>query len=198
MAQMEKEVWGQLTHEQFDEKLLELKEKFGEPKKFQRLAIQITDYDRKDLDTRIRVDHGKVRIMQKIGDWNAEVREEVELEVPVANSKDVVKLYQLLNNLVSGEHISRMVMQFENYVFDEDDFEIKLTRQFGLQDVYSFEVEVKNTEHSPIEIAREYSLEPDLEEKDDKYWKDFSEKINISVDDIEKSELESIISKYLK
>lgn len=51
MKHLEKEIWGQLTEEQFKSKIIELVSVLGQPKIVKRLALQVTDYDRKDLDT---------------------------------------------------------------------------------------------------------------------------------------------------
>ncbi|MCX8035406.1 MAG: hypothetical protein N3A71_04020 [Candidatus Dojkabacteria bacterium] len=49
------EILSLITEEKFNESLKIFKEKFGEPKFKRRLAIQITDYNRTDIDPRIRI-----------------------------------------------------------------------------------------------------------------------------------------------
>jgi len=198
MQQLEKEIWGQLTEDQFNSKLVELTSGLGQPKIIKRLALQITDYNRKDLDTRIRIDQDRVRLMQKIGDWNAPVREELELDLSISTANEVFALWKLLENLLVGDNVKKTLMQLENRVFDTNDFEIKLTHQFGMRDAYNFEIEVKNVDEDPVTIGQLYGLEPDLSVKDDKYWQEFNEKTNLDISVLNEQDLKNIISQYVK
>lgn len=198
MKHLEKEIWGQLTKEQFESKLAELVSVLGQPKIVKRLALQITDHNRKDLDTRIRIDQGRVRIMQKIGDWNAAIREELELDLSISTAKEVFALWKLLENLLIGDNVKKTLMQLENKIFDTDKFEIKLTHQFGVRDSYNFEIEVKDVNYDPIAIGQLYGLEPDLSIKDDKYWQEFNEKTNLDINTLSEQDLKEIISQYIR
>lgn len=197
MKQLEKEIWGQLTEAQFHQKLTELGASLGQPKTVRRLALQITDYNRKDLDTRIRIDQNRVRLMQKMGDWNASVREELELDLSISTADEVCVLWKLLENLLIGDNVKKTLMQLENQVFDTDDFEIKLTHQSGVRDAYSFEIEAKDINSDPITIGKLYGLEPDLSVKDDKYWQEFNEKTNLDINVLSEQDLKNIIGQYV-
>lgn len=136
--------------------------------------------------------------MQKIGDWNAETREELELDLSISTVKEVLILWKLLANLLVGDSVEKILIQLENQVFDTDKFEIKLTHQFGSGDVYSFEIEMKDVIHDPIAIGQLYGLEPDLSIKDNRYWQEFNKKTNLDINTLSEQDLRKIIGQYVR
>jgi hypothetical protein len=193
--QYETEVWGALTKDEFEKFLAIFSKKFGEPKNVNRLSMQITDYARHDLDTRIRVTNGEAEIMQKIGDWDAATREELFINVS-ADTETIYKHWRVLNNILNQKTALKTIMQMQNYVFTDKDYEIKLTHQFGKSDHYSFEVEVFQGNESPVEICDKLGLKPDLTLKDAEFWDAFNKKVNIQAQDLKDKEVEAILSAW--
>jgi Trp operon repressor len=94
----ETEVLGFLTKKQFEKFIDILNARIGKARRTKRLSIQITDYAKQDLDTRIRITNGEAEIMQKVGDWNAKTREEISVMLPTI--PDIIfQHWQILNHI---------------------------------------------------------------------------------------------------
>lgn len=195
--QIETEVWGEITREQFEAKLIEFTKRLGQPKKVVRLAIELNDYNRQDIDTRIRITDGKPVLMQKLGEWNSQTKTETEFDLP--NSPDqVFKAFQIFRNLLNPGNRQLTVIQIENYIFDTPEFEIKLSHLTGKMDAYSFEVELLNsTAEDILVVCERLGLKPNLDEKGEEFWKNYNSRINFDAANITEEELRRIIGKYL-
>jgi hypothetical protein len=193
---LEKEIWSQISKEKFEESIEYFTNKFGNPEIKKRLALQATDYNRMNLDTRIRITNGQAEIMQKSGSWTEEVQEEISVCLP-KDAVIILNTYKVLLNMLQSDNIQTSIIQFENFIFDTEEYELKLTHQFGKVDVYNYEIEVKDITKEPKIIALELKLPLNLPENTSEFWKQWNRKVNLSAKDLTDKELLAIISKYL-
>lgn len=193
---LEKEILSEMTKAEFDKKLQEFTDKFGKPKTVKRIAFQATDFNQNNIDTRIRISNGKSILIQKKGDWKADTREEIEVELN-PNTDAILKNYKILLNLINSNNIETSIIQVENYLFFDVETEIKLTHQFGKKDSYSFEVEVFNHELDLNKICEEFGLKVIERDNSPEYWKNWSKSINHQASDLNDSDLLELIKKYL-
>lgn len=193
---LEKEIGGALSRAEYGSRIIKLKKARGKLEEMKRLSIQITDFDNNKIDTRLRITNGKPALMQKVGDWNAESR--LEIEVPVAGkSNDIYGLYQIITNLLTGHNLKKNIIQLHNTVLTTEHYEVKLTMQKGNEEVYGFEVEVFDHSIDPVEICKQYELVPDLATKDSTYWDEFNKKVNIDIESLSEKSIIEIIESYM-
>lgn len=196
----ERELLTILNENEYGSVLSCLKKEFGEPKIQRRLSLQSNDYNRVDMDTRIRITNGKAELMQKVGDWKnitkGESRTEISISLP-SDAKMVVDLYEIIRNLTVGSKIENIIMQFENFVWKKKEFEIKLTHQFGKGDGYNCEIEVFDELLNPEDLARKYNIPIHLPTENNDFWRKWNKKVNLSADEISDEELLEIVSRYL-
>lgn len=193
---LEKEYWGLLTQQQFNQKLSEFTQKFGAPKKKVRLAIEVSDWARPEVDSRIKITNGHAEFVQKTGDWNK--RERTELEIPlVKDAHAIFDLFKAIVISVNAQIPSQHIMQFENYIFDIENAEIKLAHQTGKSDKYHFEVELKEETKNLDQICKQLGLEPDHEPKDKAFWDKWNQELNLDATNMKDNEILELIQKYL-
>lgn len=194
--EIERELLGELTKAEFEAKRVDLTHLFGEPKAVRRLALQVTDFSRHNLDTRIRITDGKVELIQKLGAWQDQVKQElcIELQMP---APDIAKLLKIIYNSLDSDNIQTTLIQMENYLYNTTDWEVKLTRQAGKVDHYNFEVEAKNDRVDIEEFCTSHGLKPDMTERTEAQWKAHNEKVNLDWAKISEAELIKIIKSYL-
>jgi hypothetical protein len=192
----ETELWSEISKEIYEKVLARLREQFGRPTSQNRLAIEICDYSRTDIYTRIRITDGKPEVIQKVGDWNSPTKREITAALP-CNALAVVHLCRVIENLLPKNNLQFFVMQFRNQIFKTADYEVKLTdHRTGY---YSFEVEVEEDSGQDVfEVCKRLGLEPDRRNQDETYWKDFNNRVNVDGRKLTDEELEKIISPYLK
>lgn len=193
---LEKEILSLTTKNFFEKSISRFTQEIGQPKKKKRLAMQVTDYNRNTLDTRIRITNGEVEIMQKKGEWSGE--SSFEISVPLIKDPEVIlDAYKALRNMLESDNVETSIIQMESFVFDTEEFELKFTYQTGKKDVYNFEIEVKELNLDPKVIAEELGLKLELPGTDSEYWKRFNEEVNLCVKDLNDEEILEIIKKYL-
>jgi hypothetical protein len=192
----EKELLTILSQKEYEKVLTRLVKEFGKPEMVKRLALQCTDYRWADVDTRIRITNGKAEIIQKTGDWKNYLRDEATVELP-SDPKIIFKMYKIFRNMMKDEEVLTPIMQYENRLFKTDDFEIKLTHQFGKKDAYNCEVEVTDSKLEPAEIAKRYKIpiHPPTQTQD--FWKKWNKTVNLSVGELSDEKLLELIRKYL-
>lgn len=91
----EKEILSILSEEEYKEVLVRLEKELGKPEIVKRLGLQCTDYRWNDVDTRIRITNGETEIIQKIGDWKGESRQEIVIPLQ-PDSKIIFNTYKIL------------------------------------------------------------------------------------------------------
>lgn len=192
----EKEILTILSKNEYDNALAGLERNFPKSKHIKRLAIQCTDVSRNDLDTRIRITNGKVQLMQKKGQWKSKTREEIEVDL-ASNPELVLKIFRILRNTMQGDKVRTSIIQTDSLVFENKDFEIKLTHQFGKSDKYNAEIEVFDAKIEPEEIAEKFDIPVHLPEHTATFWDNWSRTVNFCADKLSEKKLLTIIKKYL-
>lgn len=196
---MEEESWGVLTEEEFDNFLDIFTKRFGKPVNSRRLSFSFWDHNRNSVDTRIRITDGKPEIMQKIGHWEgtqAWSRKEQSIRLQ-PNIDDIFGTYQVLRVLIPGKD-DCYIYQYDNYIFKQTDFEIKLTHQSGKTDKYNFEVEalVKNVDLS--KILKDLGLSEKVTTTNTEFWDKWNAELNFKDNDLTESQIKDLIQKYLR
>lgn len=196
----EKELLTILSKDEYKQVLTSLKQEFGEPEIQKRLSLQSDDYGQTDIDTRIRITNRKAELMQKVGDWKNIIKgkSRTELSIPLPSDPDVIAgLYTIIRNLMKGPKIENIVMQFESFVWESEDIEIKLTHQFGKSDAYNCEFEVFGKSHNPRELMTKYNIPINLPTQTEDFWRKWNEKVNLNSDRLPDEELLKIVREYL-
>ena len=194
----ELEVWGELKKTDFLFYLKDFENKFGKPKKIKRLSISFWDPDlSKDIDTRIRITDGEAEIMQKVGKWENEEHldmEEISLNLP-KDVEQIFNVYKILHNLYVKKYPPRLI-QFESFIFDTDEYELKFAKQFGKSSRYLFEVELKGKENLR-EITDSLGLSDYIRKTDSEFWVKWNRDVNLDCGSLSDREIRSLITKYL-
>ena len=99
--------------------------------------------------------------------------------------------------MLRGEKVRTAVIQTDSLIFENDDFEIKLTHQFGRTDKYNAEIEVFNTETEPEEIEEKFNIPIRLPEQTAEFWDNWSKEVNFSADELLQEDLKKLIEGYL-
>jgi len=192
----EKEILTIINKEEYEDIHERLKKAFTSSKNTKRLAIQCTDTSSDDLDTRIRISNKKVTLIQKVGKWKSKTREEIEIDLP--NETDVVlHIFKILRNMLKGDKVRTSIIQTESLTFENEDYEIKLTHQFGKTDKYNAEIEVFNTKIEPEEIAERFNIPIRLPEHTAEFWDNWNKEVNFSADKFLEEDLKKLIEEYL-
>ncbi len=193
---LEKEILVMITKDEFEAALGRLKEKTGKAKRRRRLGIDCSDYGRQDISSRIRITDGQVEVMQKIGGWNDETRQELRLEIE-DSPEMALNAFKMIRNLLTGDKIETCLIQNESYIFETKEYEVKLTYQTGKKEVYNYEVEVLDHNLDPREVVKKLGL-PDKEPvvHTPEFWTKWNEEVNLRADDLSDEELLAIIRKY--
>lgn len=195
---LEQEAWGQLTKEQFDGFLKLFSERFGEASMHRRLSFSFWDRNRKDLDIRVKITDGKAELVEKVGwvenssEWNRTERE-ARLLYDACAIFNMVKIFQ---NLFPDDD-PLPVMQYENYVWQTGEFEVKLSHQFGTGDKYNFEVETLYGESDLQEILRDLDLTNLVKATDVNFWEKWNEAVNLDGNKLNDEEIRNLIKEYL-
>jgi len=192
----EKEILTILSKEEYEKVLINLEKKLGEPTIVKRLALQSTDYRWDNIDTRIRITNGEAEIIQKVGDWKNNTRDEIVIPLP-PDPKMVFDMYRIFRNTMKDEEVLTPIMQYENRLFKQEHFEIKLTYQFGKTDAYNCEVEVFDVILEPEDIAKKYGIPIHLPAQTQDFWKNWNETVNLAANELSDEELFEIIKRYL-
>jgi len=192
----EKEILTIINKEEYEVLCKRLKKAFASSRNTKRLAIQCTDASSDDLDTRIRISNKKVTLIQKVGKWKSKIREELEIDLP-KEKDDILRIFKILRNMLKGDKVRTSVIQTESLTFENEDFEIKLTHQFGKTDKFNAEIEVFNTKIEPEEIAEKFDIPVRLPEHTAEFWDNWNKEVNFSADELSKEDLGKLIEEYL-
>ncbi|OGM29500.1 hypothetical protein A2630_00710 [Candidatus Woesebacteria bacterium RIFCSPHIGHO2_01_FULL_44_10] len=196
----EKELLTILSEDEYKRVLARLRKEFGEPKTQKRLSLQSDDYSQTDIDTRIRITNGNAELMQKVGDWKniTKGKSRTEISIPLPSDSNVIAgLYRIIRNLMKGPKIENIVMQFESFIWETKNIEIKLTHQFGKSDAYNCEFEVLDSSYKPKDLMKKYNVPINSPTQTEDFWRKWNEKVNLNADQLADEELLEIIKKYL-
>lgn len=196
---MEDESWGQLSKEQFESFLAQFTKQFGNPRKSRRIAISFWDHNRSEIDTRIKITDGKAEIMQKKGSWEkTKMWSRSEQRVHLPNDKEeIFNAYQILRVLIPGPN-DCYISQYENYLFDTENFEIKLTHQTGKSDKYNFEVEATSKSAKAAEFLKQIGLAEFVIETDEEFWRKWNNELNLNDKGLSEEQIRELIESYLE
>ena len=195
---MEEESWGVLTKLKFNQLLDQFTKRFSKPIRSKRLAISFWDHNRNEVDTRIRITDGNAEIMQKIGDIGESkhrMRSEQKVNLP-PDSEEIFNTYKILRVLIPGDN-SCYIYQYDNFVFEQPDFEIKLTQQSAKTDKYNFEVEVYGKKSKLNMILTNLGLSNMVTTTDAKFWDKWNDELNLKDTDLKDEQIKWLISTYL-
>jgi hypothetical protein len=194
---IEREIWSETDFETYTSKIEEFTTKFGEPKQVKRLALRFGPDNAHHVNTRIRITNGDAKIMQKVHSLERNRATEREIDIP-NDAESIVSLFKTYRTILQQfDHTHCYLLRFDNAIFELEDVEIKLTHQFGNEDVYSFEVEALNKEVDVAAKCEELGLQPRKEIQDDAFWTAYNKRVNIDVMDWGDEELIRMIEGYL-
>ena len=196
----EKEILTILSKSEYEDVLSHLKKNLGVPKTQKRLSLQSDNYDQEDIDTRIKITNGEVELIQKVGDWKNITTGKSRTEITIALQKDaknILNLYKVLRNLNKDTNVQNIVMQYESYLWKIDDYEIKLTHQFGKSEAYNCEVEVFSDSLNPENLAKKYNIPIHLPTQTQDFWRKWNKNVNLLAEGLTDTDLLKIIKKYL-
>jgi len=80
----EVEIWGIIPAKLFPTIKARITKLLGKPVLKRRLSIEISDWNNKHLDTRIRITDGCCELVQKVGAWDNNQKEEIA--IPLASN----------------------------------------------------------------------------------------------------------------
>ncbi|GAB4156645.1 MAG: hypothetical protein Fur003_0050 [Candidatus Dojkabacteria bacterium] len=192
----ETEFWGLIDKNQFEEKIDKISLELGEPEQRKRLSIEVSDWADKTLDTRIRITDGKAELMQKKGNWEADTKKEIRIDLK-ADAAEILNLYEILFNLTNGDEQRTNVIQFENYIWETDLYELKLSHQTGKSDKYNFELELKEENLDYSKVLKKFGLHPYEGERGIAFWDKWNRELNLDARDMTEDELKVLIKSYL-
>lgn len=192
----EKEILTIINKEEYEALRERMEKAFASSKNTKRLAIQCTDTANDELDTRIRISNKKVTLIQKVGKWKSKTREEIEIDLP-KEAGEILHMYKILRNMLKGDKVRTSVIQTDSLTFKNEDFEIKLTHQFGKTDKYNAEIEVFDIKIEPEEIAEKFNIPIRLPEHTAEFWDNWSKEVNFSADELSEEDLKKLIEEYL-
>ncbi len=120
------------------------------------------------LDLRIKKTDEEEKISVKVGNINAQEREEVEIRLKEGEFEDAVKMFTALG-FKQG-----MIYFWQSWEYVYKKFEVKLTR-YG-EEYYSLEIESPEKNLDPNVLAKELNLDPftDKEYKKEINWQNFN------------------------
>lgn len=194
---IEKEVRGIMNTDEFRTKLTSFNNLSDYAKSYnRRLTFCFGDFNNTELDLRLRITNGEAVLIQKVGTWTNLQREEVE--VKVNSFDDFYKLLRIFKNIYETIPNSfATIIQHENYLFEDGDTEIKLTKQFGKNDYYVFEVEAKNSKVNLDRKCKELQLvvTDNFESEEDR--KRRNESVNLSFNELAEDKIAKLIQEYL-
>lgn len=200
---IETEITGEINKVIFESKLKDFTLKFGNPKVKKRLGLMVFDRNNPGIDTRIRITNGETEIMQKvtISDDKTGHAQKEELSIPIKSDVDIIyNAFMTYTNLLLNkysEKLVRLLVQTENYIWKNDDYELKISHQFGKNDYYTFEIEAVKENVDIKEIQKELKLEPTKNFASDERKKFRRTQVDLSASELTEADIKNIISKYI-
>lgn len=171
---------------------------FGEAVIKRRLSFVTGDYLHRNLETRLRITNGKFDIAQKVGDIGAVSRQEYESRFDLP-AEQILFLFRTVQRLSeqSQDHYA-VVMQHENYIFENDQTEVKIYKQFGKEYFYGFEIESKQGDVNLIRtLEKKYNLQSGEVYDSDIEVRKRNVQINIPAQELGDQQLLELINQYL-
>jgi len=195
------EITANITKETFDRYLERFTEELGAPQLKRRITFIILERG-KGLDNRIKITNGEAKIVQEVRNppnkQGQRTSEEIEIDIP-NTFKDVKNSIRLLENFYrdSTGDVLKLIVQHENYIWETENYEFKLTRQFGKQDLFLYEIETF-CDKSPLEFQHELRVKPDFDSFSEERKELRIKHGDIHFENLSKVEFDALIVKYLQ
>lgn len=196
----ESEITADLTKESFERYINKFTGELGEPEIHRRVSFMVLQRG-KPLDNRIKITNGKARIVQKLrtpaNSSGHRVNEEVEIDIPdnLESVKNSINLFTNFYMVYEIETLS-LVVQHENYIWANDEFELKIAKQFGKQDLYLYEIETFSNK-TPEEIQEKLEIKADFDSFSPERQALRRGDVDIPFSELSDSQLDEMILKYL-
>jgi hypothetical protein len=125
------------------------------------------------------------------------VNEEIEIDIP-DDVDSVLSSIKLINNYYSTFEIKplKLIIQHESYIWDTDEFELKIARQFGKSDIFVYEIESK-TNKDPEEIEKTLGITSDYDAFSEERQTLRREFGDLKYDELSENEIVELIKQYL-
>lgn len=192
----EVEIWGIIPAKLFPTIKARITKLLGKPVLKRRLSIEISDWDNKHLDTRIRITDGYCELVQKVGAWNNNKKEEIAIPLQ-ANTDLIYGLVRVLTNYVKEGNPRVNIYQYENLIFDTPLFELKLSKQYGKGIKYNFEIEAHDEAMDLYAVAEDLKLEPYTKDRDIAFWDKWNKVVSINGLKTGKSQYITLLNQYI-
>lgn len=196
----ESEITADLTESNFKKYIQHFTKTLGAPSLKRRISFMILERGA-PLDNRIKITNGVAMIVQKIKSKSdvpgLRINDEIEIDIPndLENVKKSIKLLENFYNIFETQAL-KLIVQHENYLWENDEFELKLSRQFGKNDLYLYEIESFG-DKTPEQLEKELNLKPDFDAFSEERQVLRRGQIDIPFDEISEEETDELIRKYL-
>lgn len=198
---IETEISAEITQDSFTKYFDKFSKEFGQPQKVKRIAFMVIERGKK-LDNRLKITNGKVELVQKytisVDESGKRIKEEITIEL----NKDLDTVNQtikLMENFYKANDTKpfRCIVQHENYLWLTKGVEIKLSKQFGKNNYYVYEVEAMQDNINVNEVEQELGLNPDADLNSQERRNYRAEQVDLNMDELTQKEVEELIIKYL-
>jgi len=196
----ESEITADITKESFDKYIKRFTKELGIPEIKHRVSFMILERG-KPLDNRIKITNGRAKIVQKLktppNSLGKRVNEEIEIDISnnLVSIKDAIKLLQHFYDIYNIQPL-KLIVQHENYIWLKKDYELKIAKQFGKQDLYLYEIETLSN-ITPESIQNKLGIKADFDSFSLERQALRRNDIDIPFDELKENELDEIILKYL-
>jgi len=112
------------------------------------------------------------------------------------DAKEIFSAYKILQILLPGAN-GCDIMQYDNYIFRQEKFEIKLTHQIGKTDKYNFEVEAVSETVNLNKILKGLGLLKLVTITNVEFWDKWNDELNLKGTDLNEKQTLELIKKYL-
>lgn len=200
---IENEIIGEINRDIFENKKNEFTKKYGSPQIKKRLGLMVLNKLNANVDTRIRITNGCVEVMQKVTQLEDNKGHFHKLEISYkinSNVDDIYNAFITYSNMVKyieKNNIIRLLVQTENYTWNINNFEVKLSYQFGKSDYYTFEIEALKENQDLRSFQKKINLIEILNHSSPERKEFRITKVDLNADEMSEIEIKEIIKRYL-
>lgn len=198
----ESEITADISKETFNLYLSRFTNQLGEPVLKRRISFMVLERG-KALDNRVKITNGQARVVQKLRtpptELGKRVNEENEFDIPnnLESVKNAIDLFVNFYEIYNIEAL-KLVVQHENYLWINSDYELKISRQFGKQDLYVYEIESISDKKTPEEIQEDLQMNVDYDSFSPERQLLRRENVDIKFEELSENEFDGLINKYLE
>jgi hypothetical protein len=196
----ESEITADISDTSFHKYIDKFTKSLGEPEIKRRISFMILQRG-SPLDNRIKITNGKARIVQKLknepNSSGKRVNEEVEIDIPddLESVKLSIRMLQSFYRTYNIETLE-LIVQHENYIWEDQEFELKISRQFGNSELFVYEIETHG-DKTPEYIQDELGIKPDYDTFSKERQALRRDIVDIRLKTLSNKELDALITKYL-